>query len=75
MKEAVEAEQREHRMRSKKQQGSIAPNVDSLPAAKVAVIVMHKMMGLMMENEAGCVQLVQAAVQIGTAIEQEVHRS
>ncbi|KAK7281553.1 hypothetical protein RIF29_09650 [Crotalaria pallida] len=73
LKEAVEAEQKEHRMRSKKQQGSIAPHVDSLPAAKVAVIVMHKMMGLLMENETGgCVQLVHAAVQIGTAIEQEV---
>ncbi|OIV97230.1 hypothetical protein TanjilG_27213 [Lupinus angustifolius] len=73
LKEAVEAEQKEHRMRSKKQQGSIAPHVDSLPAAKIAVIVMHKMMCLMMENESGgCVQLVHAAVQIGMAIEQEV---
>ncbi|XP_057428848.1 DNA-directed RNA polymerase 3B, chloroplastic isoform X2 [Lotus japonicus] len=72
LKEAVEAEQKAHQARSKKQQASIAPNVDSLPAAKVAVIVMHKMMSLVMENEEGCVQLVQAAVQIGMALEQEV---
>ncbi|KAL2936435.1 DNA-directed RNA polymerase 3 chloroplastic [Bienertia sinuspersici] len=44
-----------------------------LPADKMAVIVMHKMMALLMVgNEAGCVRLVQAALQIGAAIEQEI---
>lgn len=72
LKEAVEAEQRAHQARSMKQKASIAPHVDSLPADKVAVIVMHKMMALLMENEEGCVRVVQAALQIGLAIEQEV---
>ncbi|KAH1127032.1 hypothetical protein GYH30_015857 [Glycine max] len=58
--------------RPKKQQDSIAPHVDDLPADKVAVIVMHKMMAMVMENEEGCVQLVHAAVHIGMALEQEV---
>ncbi|TKY73147.1 DNA-directed RNA polymerase 3 [Spatholobus suberectus] len=69
---AVEAEQAAHRARPKKQQDSIAPHVDDLPADKVAVIVMHKMMAMVMENEEGCVQLVNAAVHIGMAVEQEV---
>ncbi|RDX89645.1 DNA-directed RNA polymerase 3, chloroplastic, partial [Mucuna pruriens] len=69
---AVEAEQTAHRTRPKKQQDSIAPHVDDLPADKVAVIVMHKMMAMVMENEEGCVQLVHAAVHIGMAVEQEV---
>ncbi|RZC08666.1 DNA-directed RNA polymerase 3, chloroplastic isoform B [Glycine soja] len=69
---AVEAEQTAHRARPKKQQDSIAPHVDDLPADKVAVIVMHKMMAMVMENEEGCVQLVHAAVHIGMALEQEV---
>ncbi|KAK7304137.1 hypothetical protein RJT34_15210 [Clitoria ternatea] len=71
-REAVEAEQKEHCLRSKKQQDSIAPHVDALPADKVAVIVMHKMMAMVMENEEGCVQLVNAAVHVGMAVEQEV---
>ncbi|KAG5032432.1 hypothetical protein JHK85_016414 [Glycine max] len=69
---AVEAEQTAHRARPKKQQDSIAPHVDDLPADKVAVIVMHKMMAMVMENEEGCVQLVHAAVHIGMALEQEL---
>lgn len=72
LKEAVEAEQTAHQARTNKRKASFAPHVDSLPADKVAVIVMHKMMALVMENEGGCVRLVQAAVQIGMAVEQEV---
>ncbi|XP_054806124.1 DNA-directed RNA polymerase 3B, chloroplastic-like [Prosopis cineraria] len=71
LKEAIEAEQKSQR--SKKQKAAYAPHIDLLPASKMAVIVMHKMMGLvMLELEVGCVQVVQAAVQIGMAIEQEV---
>ncbi|KAG5049490.1 hypothetical protein JHK85_010593 [Glycine max] len=69
---AVEAEQTAHHARPKKQQDSIAPHVDDLPADKVAVIVMHKMMAMVMESEEGCVQLVHAAIHIGLALEQEV---
>ncbi|KAF7838116.1 DNA-directed RNA polymerase 3, chloroplastic [Senna tora] len=71
LKDAIEGEQKSQR--SKKQKAAFAPHIDLLPASKMAVIVMHKMMGLVMqEHEAGCVQVVQAAVQIGVAIEQEV---
>ncbi|XP_028793981.1 DNA-directed RNA polymerase 3B, chloroplastic isoform X2 [Neltuma alba] len=71
LREAIEREQKSQM--SKKKKAAYSPYIDILPAAKMAVIVMHKMVGLLMlDYEAGCVQLVQAAVQIGMAIEQEV---
>lgn len=71
LREAIEREQKTQM--SKKKKTAFAQYIDLLPAAKMAVIVMHKMMGLLMlEHEAGYVQLVQAAVQVGMAIEQEV---
>lgn len=71
LREAIEKEQRAQR--TKKQKAAYAPHIELLPADKMAVIVMHKMMGLvMMGHEEGCVRVVQAAVQIGMAIEQEV---
>lgn len=47
-----------------------------LPADKVAVIVMHKMMGLLMSSKdgSGSVRVVQAAHCIGEAVEREVTR-
>ncbi|KAH7546138.1 hypothetical protein FEM48_Zijuj01G0168800 [Ziziphus jujuba var. spinosa] len=71
LREAIEKEQRVQQ--TKKQKAAFAPHIDLLPAEKMALIVMHKMMGLVMVgNHDGCVQVVQAAVQIGMAIEQEV---
>ncbi|CAJ1944872.1 unnamed protein product [Sphenostylis stenocarpa] len=72
LKEAIEAEQKSKR--SKKHKAAFAPHIDSLPAAKMAVIVMHKVMELVsvQYHHAGCVLLVDAAVQIGMAVEQEV---
>ncbi|WCJ30146.1 DNA-directed RNA polymerase 3 chloroplastic [Euphorbia peplus] len=71
LKEAIQEEQ--NLQRSKKQKTAFAPYIELLPAEKMAVIVMHKMMGLVMiGHEDGCVPVVQAAVQIGVAIEQEV---
>ncbi|GMH13779.1 hypothetical protein Nepgr_015620 [Nepenthes gracilis] len=71
LKKAIEKEQT--LLRSKKQQVAYAPHIDLLPADKMAVIVMHKMMGLLMvENEGGSVRVVQAAVQVGSAVEQEI---
>uniref|UniRef100_A0A2P2MP54 DNA-directed RNA polymerase n=1 Tax=Rhizophora mucronata TaxID=61149 RepID=A0A2P2MP54_RHIMU len=71
LKEAIEREQK--LPRSKKQKAAFAPHVELLPADKMAVIVMHKMMGLVtVGHDDGCVPVVQAAVQIGMAIEQEV---
>jgi DNA-directed RNA polymerase len=48
-----------------------------LPADKVAVIVMHKMMGLLMSSKDGVasVRVVQAAHCIGEAVEREVSGS
>ncbi|KAB1211984.1 DNA-directed RNA polymerase 3, chloroplastic [Morella rubra] len=71
LREAIEKEQKVQR--TKKQKAAFAPHIDLLRADKMALIVMHKMMGLFMAgNQEGYVQVVQAAVQIGVAIEQEV---
>ncbi|KAJ8767841.1 hypothetical protein K2173_020781 [Erythroxylum novogranatense] len=71
LKDAIEKEQ--NLQRSKKQKAAFAPHIDLLPADKMAVIVMHKMMALVMVgHDDGCIQVVQAAVQIGMAIEHEV---
>jgi DNA-directed RNA polymerase len=71
LRDAIEREQKVQR--TKKQKAAFAPHIDLLPADKMAVIVMHKMMGLLMVgNQEGYVLVVQAAVQIGVAIEQEV---
>ncbi|KAJ0089909.1 hypothetical protein Patl1_14511 [Pistacia atlantica] len=71
LREAIAREQKAQK--TKKQKAAYAPHIELLPADKMAVIVMHKMMGLIMAaHEDGCVQVVQAAVHIGMAIEQEV---
>ncbi|XP_010273707.1 PREDICTED: DNA-directed RNA polymerase 3, chloroplastic isoform X2 [Nelumbo nucifera] len=71
LREAIEKEQK--LQESKKQKAAYAPYIGLLPADKMAVIVMHKMMGLLMTGqEEGYVRVVQAAVHIGEAIEQEV---
>ncbi|OAY31446.1 DNA-directed RNA polymerase 3B, chloroplastic isoform X2 [Manihot esculenta] len=71
LKEAIKKEQ--NLQRSKKQKAAFAPHIELLPADKMAVIVMHKMMGLLMVgHEDGCIPVVQAAVKIGMAVEQEV---
>ncbi|XP_050940583.1 DNA-directed RNA polymerase 3, chloroplastic isoform X1 [Cucumis melo] len=70
LKQAIEKEQKTQR--SKKQKAAFAPHIELLSADKLAVIVMYKMMGLLMVAQQDCcVQVVQAAVQIGGAIEQE----
>ncbi|KAI8016890.1 hypothetical protein LOK49_LG04G00659 [Camellia lanceoleosa] len=71
LREAIAKEQ--SMQRTKKQKAAFAPYIDSLPADKMAIIVMHKMMALLMTvQEDMSVRVVQAAVQIGVAIEQEV---
>ncbi|XP_022999624.1 DNA-directed RNA polymerase 3, chloroplastic-like [Cucurbita maxima] len=71
LKQAIEKEQK--KQRTKKQKAAFAPHIELLSADKMAVIVMYKMMGLLMvAQQDGCVQVVQAAVQIGGAIEQEI---
>ncbi|XP_050372146.1 DNA-directed RNA polymerase 1, mitochondrial [Argentina anserina] len=53
---------------------SHAPYWEQLPPDKMAVITMHKLMGLLMTNHGGvgAVKVVQAACAIGEALENEV---
>ncbi|XP_003577161.2 DNA-directed RNA polymerase 1B, mitochondrial [Brachypodium distachyon] len=52
---------------------SHAPYFNMLPADMMAVITMHKLMGLLMTGSGdGSVRVIQAACQIGEAIEHEV---
>lgn len=54
---------------------SHAPYIYQLPADMMAVITMHKLMGLLMSNSngIGSARVIQAALQIGEAIEHEVY--
>lgn len=59
----------------KRSRAPYAPYFLQLPADKMSVITMHKLMGLLMRgSEHGSVRVVQAACAIGDAIEQEVCR-
>lgn len=71
LRDAILKEQKSQK--SRKHKAAYAPCIDCLPADKIAVIVMHKMMALLMTGREGrFVRVVQVAVQIGVAIEQEV---
>ncbi|OMO87102.1 DNA-directed RNA polymerase, phage-type, partial [Corchorus capsularis] len=75
LREAIAREQTIQRGKPKNVRASHAPYIDLLPADKMAVIVMHKMMALVMAAHGqgdDYVQVVQAVVHIGGAIEQEV---
>ncbi|KAF5196166.1 Dna-directed rna polymerase 2 protein, partial [Thalictrum thalictroides] len=59
--------------RQGKSRASYAPYFDHLPADMMSLITMHKLMALLMTGgEHGCARVVQASIQIGEAIEQEV---
>nr|DAD31567.1 TPA_asm: hypothetical protein HUJ06_010418 [Nelumbo nucifera] len=59
--------------RKGKNRTAYAPYFDQLPAEMMSVITMHKLMGLLMTGgEHGSCRVVQAACQIGEAIENEV---
>ncbi|XP_022967967.1 DNA-directed RNA polymerase 1B, mitochondrial-like [Cucurbita maxima] len=72
LRDAIAADQ--EFFKDKKTRVSHAPYFDLLPADMMAVITMHKLMGLLMTNSGGnsSVRVVQAACQIGEAIEHEV---
>ncbi|KAJ0984272.1 hypothetical protein J5N97_002628 [Dioscorea zingiberensis] len=71
LRDAIEKEQK--LQKDKKQKAAHATHIGMLSADKLAVIVMHKMMGLLMTGQdEGCVRVIQAAMHIGEAIEQEV---
>ncbi|XP_031492088.1 DNA-directed RNA polymerase 1B, mitochondrial-like [Nymphaea colorata] len=70
LRDRIAAEQ-ELRRRGKLR-SAYAPYIDHLPAEMIAVITMHKLMGLMMtSNDNGSARVVQAACSIGEAIENE----
>ncbi|KAJ7971138.1 DNA-directed RNA polymerase [Quillaja saponaria] len=70
-RDAIYKEQELFRMGKNK--AVYAPYFDQLPADMMAVITMHKLMGLLMTGgEHGTARVVQAACAIGDAIEQEV---
>ncbi|KAL2905252.1 DNA-directed RNA polymerase 1B mitochondrial [Bienertia sinuspersici] len=71
LKDAIKAEQETNK--TMKNKPMYAPCFDQLPADMMAVITMHKLMGLLMTGSGnGSATVVQAACQIGEAIEQEV---
>lgn len=71
LRDAIVAEQ--ELCRKKKSKPSHAPFIDQLPADMMAVITMHKLMGLLLSTNGGngSCRVVQAACQIGEAIENE----
>ncbi|XP_065854821.1 DNA-directed RNA polymerase 2, chloroplastic/mitochondrial [Euphorbia lathyris] len=66
LKEAIAKEQ------EMKKTMAYSPYFDQLPADMMAVITMHKLMGLVMVGGDGCARVVAAACAIGEAIEQEI---
>ncbi|KAK9067152.1 hypothetical protein SSX86_014477 [Deinandra increscens subsp. villosa] len=59
--------------RERKLKTAYGPYFDLLPADKMAVITMHKIMGLIMTGgENGCARVVSASCSVGEAIEQEI---
>lgn len=71
LKDAIAAEQK--LCDEGKNRGAYAPFFDQLPAEMMAVITMHKLMGLLMTGGgSGSARVVQAASHIGEAIEHEV---
>ncbi|KAK9750321.1 hypothetical protein RND81_02G187500 [Saponaria officinalis] len=70
LKDAIKAEQ--DLCKIGKNRGAYAPYFDELPADMMAVITMHKLMGLLMSGGGqGNATVVQASIQIGEAIEHE----
>ncbi|GLU10880.1 hypothetical protein SLE2022_276580 [Rubroshorea leprosula] len=71
LRDAIDKEQESCRLG--KHKTTYGPYVEQLPADKMAVITMHKLMALLMTGgDSGCAGVVQAACTIGDAIEQEV---
>ncbi|KAK9277423.1 hypothetical protein L1049_006966 [Liquidambar formosana] len=71
LRDAIVAEQ--ELCKQGKNRTAYAPYFDMLPADMMAVITMHKLMGLLMTGGGhGNARVVQAACQIGEAIEHEV---
>ncbi|GAB2219192.1 hypothetical protein Droror1_Dr00006823 [Drosera rotundifolia] len=73
LKKAIEMDQKLEREKGRNVRAAYGDYITLLPADKMAVIIMHKMMALLLEDEDfGAVRVVKAAVAIGVAIEHEV---
>lgn len=71
LRDAIAKDQELYRLGKSK--ATYAHYLDQLPADKISVITMHKLMGhLMTGGDNGCVKVVHAACTVGDAIEQEV---
>lgn len=71
LRDAIAAEQVAQETRKFKT--AYGPYLVQLPADMLAVITMHKLMGLLfIAQDDCCARVIQAAVQIGEAVEQEV---
>lgn len=74
-RDAILADQESKVFASHKATASYAPYMSQLPADLMAVITMHKLMGLLMTgNDGGRTRVVHAACAIGEAIEHEVSK-
>ncbi|KAL2634219.1 hypothetical protein R1flu_005698 [Riccia fluitans] len=75
LKNAIEAEQKavDH-LDFRKHRAGYGPFMCQLPADMMAVITMHKFMGMLMTDlcTGGCVKVISAAANVGEAVEQEV---
>ncbi|XP_024391337.1 DNA-directed RNA polymerase 1B, mitochondrial isoform X1 [Physcomitrium patens] len=74
LRDGILEEQRAYGNREHREHRSMyGPYMCQLPADMLAVITMHRLMGLLMcDQEHGCVKVIHAAVVIGEAVEQEV---
>ncbi|KAL3693501.1 hypothetical protein R1sor_007152 [Riccia sorocarpa] len=75
LKNAIEAEQKAVQdLDFRAHRAGYGPFLCQLPADMLAVITMHKIMGMLMSDltHGGCVKVVSAAANIGEAVEQEV---
>lgn len=74
LRDAIAKEQELYR--TGKNRTAYAPYFVQLPADKMAVITMHKLMGLLMTGtDHGTARVLQAVISIGDAVEQEVGQS
>jgi DNA-directed RNA polymerase len=73
-RDGIIEEQKAYQRREQREDRSMyGPYLAQLPADMLAVITMHRLMGLLMSDmDNGSVKVVHAAIQIGEAVEQEV---
>lgn len=69
----IEDQRAYEKLEFREQRSVYGPYMCQLPAEMLAVITMHRLIGLLMScQENGCVKVTHAALLIGEAVEQEV---